>query len=61
VVNKLINITHPFGFACLFWGVVIMLSVLFDKESYAKEDKERWKAALLSTILLSLAALCFAI
>lgn len=50
----------PFGFACLFWGVVLMGSVLFDGESYARENKPRWRVAVLSAALLALGVLCFA-
>lgn len=51
-------ITNIFGLACLFWGVLIMLGSIFDKESFIAEGKKRWKAIMLSVILLAAAALC---
>ncbi len=59
MVNKLVDVTKAFGFSYLYWGVVIIISVIFDKEAYTKAGRARWKAILLSVVFISLAILCF--
>lgn len=56
----MIDVTLPFGFACLFWGVVLMAAVIIDKDAFVAEDKPRWKAAALSIAFLFVGVLCFA-
>lgn len=55
-----IDVVIPFGFACLFWGVVLMFAVITDKDAFAREGKPWWKAAALSVALLLTGTFCFA-
>lgn len=54
-----IDVLLPFGFACLFWGVVLMAGVLADRESFVRENKPRWKVMVLSVVFLVTGVLCF--
>lgn len=54
----MIDVTKPFGFACLLWGIVLMMGVLIDKDSFVKENKMKWKVIILSTMFLTFAVFC---
>lgn len=58
MITLTVNVVRPFGFACLFWSVILMISVLFDKEAFIRENKSRWKAVILSIVLFIVGVAC---